>query len=161
MREEDTYGARAKATNARGAKGHKNGGGRNPGKGRTPQQVAAAVRALRAQGKQVPSFWDHDDDDQLADGGNVTEFQEYPKAVYPEGMEGNSRHWRSVMVKSREEEAEAMATSELAENDDDKRARLLLIGDVAGLKLDKRWSLDNLRAAITSAGLDPSADPTK
>ena len=137
---------------------HGGSGGHNPGKGRTPVQHAIIQRAARQAGNK-PSFWDHDFDNGL-DGGTVTEYAEYPKHVYPWGRE-KPNHVRSILVQNADEEAEALAQGDVQEREGDKRSRLLAIGDVKGLKLDGRWSLDKLEAAITAAGHDPGLDPAK
>lgn len=136
---------------------HGGSGGHNRGPGRTPAQHAIIQRAARLAGK--PNFWDSDDDDSL-DGGNVTEYAEYPKHVYPWGRE-KPNHLRFIEVNNLAEEEEAMASGDVTEREGDKRARLIAIGEVKGLKLDGRWSLDKMEAAIVAAGHDPSLDPSK
>lgn len=138
----------AKDGGSGGSGGHTKGNGRQAGK--SPPARSALARINR-------KLWDHDDPDD--GGGDVTEYQEFPKHVYPWGREGDNRT-RYVLVNSSDEEAEAMAQGDVAEREGDKRTRLLAIGEVKGLKLDGRWSLDKLEAAIVAAGHDPALDPS-
>lgn len=157
--EDETLRNGARTASALKGGPHGGSGGHNTGKGRTPVQHAIAQRAARQAGK-VPAFWDHDDDNGL-DGGNVsTDFSEFPKHVYPWGREPPN-HLRWIQVENEGEEAEAMAQGDVQEREGDKRERLLAIGEVKGLKLDRRWGLDKMEAAIVAAGHDPGLDPSK
>lgn len=159
--EDETLRNGARTASALKGGPHGGSGGHNTGKGRTPVQHAIAQRAARQAGKP-PAFWDHDDDDSLNNGDDVsTEFSEFPKHVYPWGKEGDPRKWRWVHVNNEAEEAEAMAQGDVQEREGDKRERLLAIGEVKGLKLDRRWGLDKMEAAIVAAGHDPGLDPSK
>lgn len=67
-------------------------------------------------------------------------FAEYPKWV------------GCVMVGSAEEEAEVKrAEAEAALGETDERAMLIQIAEEKGVKIDKRWSDDKIRAALEAA----------
>lgn len=66
----------------------------------------------------------------------TAEFVEYPKWV------------GEVLVQNAEEEA-ALAPAEPEQNDE--RAALLQIADERGVRVDKRWSNDKIRAALEAA----------
>ncbi len=156
-RDEDEWGSNGSRTRTSvKANSHSKGGGHvvNPRPvGKTPPSRSAMAAINR-------KLWDHDDP---ADGGGTVadyQFQEYPKHVYPWGREGVNR-LRYVHVENAEEEAQAMAQGDVQEREGDKRDRLLAIGEVKGLKLDRRWGLDKMEAAIVAAGHDPGLDPSK
>lgn len=148
--------------------------GRNGGKTRTSVRANSHSKggghtvSARPAGKAPPSrsalaaanrkLWDHNDPDD--GGGTVTEYAEFPKAVYPWGREPPN-HVRAIIVQNAGEEDEAMAQGDMQEREGDKRTRLLAVGEVKGLKLDGRWSIDKLEAAISAAGHDPGLDPSK
>jgi hypothetical protein len=74
----------------------------------------------------------------------------YPKHVYPNGAK-----MPFVVVNSADEEAEVMGTAKEIDPEDEK-ARLLSVASSHGLAItDKRWGIDRIRLAITSAGYDP------
>lgn len=81
------------------------------------------------------------------------QFREYPKHVYPNGPE-----LPFVQVSSAEEEEAAMATGKVS-SADDERKRLLAVAGQAGLKVDARWGIDRIVAAITNAGYDATHNP--
>jgi hypothetical protein len=156
-RDEDEWGRNGGRTRVSvKANSHSKGGGhvvnaRPVGKAPPSRSALAAINR---------KLWDHDDP---ADGGGTVEYQyqSYPKHVYPWGQEGDPRKWRWVHVNNEAEEAEAMAQGSVSENDDAKRERFLAIGKVKDLKLDGRWALDKMEAAIIAAGHDPKLDPSK
>lgn len=80
-------------------------------------------------------------------------YQEYPKWVHPEGKP-------PLIVRDADEEATAMGGDPVV-READERKRLLAVAEVKGVKVDRRWSLDNLKAAIIGAGFDPTLDPFK
>jgi hypothetical protein len=65
-------------------------------------------------------------------------FQHYPKWV------------GGKLVNSAEEEA-ALAPAEPEPEQNDEREALIKIADERGVKIDKRWSNDNIRAALVTA----------
>jgi hypothetical protein len=65
-------------------------------------------------------------------------FLEYPKMV------------NGVIVNSAEEEA-ALAPVDPEPEQSDERAMLIQIADEKGVKIDKRWSAEKIRAALESA----------
>lgn len=79
------------------------------------------------------------------------EYQEYPKWVHPEGKP-------SLIVQSYDEEQAALGGDPVVREADEK-VRLLKVGEVKGVKIDKRWSVENMRAAIIGAGFDPDLNP--
>ncbi len=155
-RDEDEWGRNGGRT-ARAAKdgGHGGSGGHTKGNGRPAGKAPPSRSALAAINRKL---WDHDDPDD--GGGTVTEYAEYPKHVYPWGRD-DPRTARHIQVNSLAEEEEAMAQGDVAEREGDRRRRLMAIGEVKGLKLDGRWALDKMEAAIIAAGHDPSLDPSK
>lgn len=81
-------------------------------------------------------------------------YQEYPKHIYPDP----ERPTHYVVVRSEEEEAQAMG-GEAIVRDEDERKRLLAVGEVKGVQIDGRWSVARMRKAVTDAGHDPDLDP--
>lgn len=88
----------------------------------------------------------------MRDTTNEYEFQEYPKWVQPPVG-------AAVIVNDEDEEAEVMATGELAPREEDERVRLYAVAEVTGTQIDKRWSLERIAKAIEDAGHDSTANP--
>lgn len=71
--------------------------------------------------------------------GPCREMQEYPKWV------------GDKLVHSAEEEAELAPPAVDEEPETDERAMLIRIAEEKGVKIDKRWSAEKLRAALEAA----------
>jgi|GEM_PF-4674420 len=80
------------------------------------------------------------------------EFREFPKFVTPDGGE-------PVLVQNAEEEAEALKTGEAPIREEDERKRLIILAEVKGVQIDKRWSAARMTKTIEDAGFDPTLDP--
>lgn len=81
-------------------------------------------------------------------GGQPYVFHEYPKHVFPNGPD-----MPFVNVRSADEEAEVMSAGRIIP-EADERQRLLSLAEEKGLKVDARWKLERIRAAISNAGYD-------
>lgn len=69
------------------------------------------------------------------------EFHEYPKMVYPKpGKPG-------ILVQNATEEEAAMGGVQPV-SAEEQHAKLVAIADLEGVKIDKRWGVDRLRAEI-------------
>lgn len=80
------------------------------------------------------------------------EFHEYPKWVTPEGG-------AAVLVNNEDEELTAMMTGESPVDEAAEKARLILLGEVNGVQIDKKWGIARMAKVITDAGHDASVDP--
>lgn len=80
------------------------------------------------------------------------EFQEYPKHVPTEGGKG-------FVVVNDEAEEKALSEGETIIREPEERARLIKVAEIKGVTIDKRWSLDRIRSAISGAGYDPELNP--
>lgn len=137
--------------------GHGSSGGHAPA---TRSVAAAARQALR----QPPLDFDHRHHPVQQQRARPVEYAEYPKAVYP-GAKDPSRPYDDkgkplpfVRVNNREEEDLVMGGDPIV-REDDERKRLIKVAEVKGVRIDKRWNSDNLRAAIIGAGFDAELNP--
>lgn len=130
------------------------GGGRNPKTARAIRILGHAAAGGHAhRGKQTDA-WDEDDDE--AETGGDMPFYEYPKHLHL----WDDEPARFIQVENAGEEAEAREKFAVVRPGEDRK-RLLAIAEVRGLKVDGRWALDKIEAAIVASGGDPNADPTK
>jgi len=84
------------------------------------------------------------------------QFQEYPKAVYPDHTK--PKHY--VIVHNADEERTVLGNEEVID-EEAERKRLLAVADVKKVAVDKRWGPARLAKAIEDAGFDPTLDPFK
>ena len=131
--------------------GHAAAGGHSKAAARAMKSPAPTVsRNPRPQNViSKPSQWDAWDDD--GDDMPAYEFREYPKWV-------THAHGHQKIVHGPDEEAEFHASGQVV-RESEERARLAKIAEVKGLKVDKRWAIDRMKAAIAEAGHDPGMNP--
>lgn len=93
------------------------------------------------------------------------EYREFPKVVYPDGVDGKPKTngtgqaESGITVLNAEEEAAVMASKAPPVRASDELERLQAICEVKGIKYDKRWGHDRLVTTIEEAGEDPTFDP--
>lgn len=135
----------AKTSRAMQTTTHSASGGHTKGPGIRPGSRNQIIK---------PPLWDNAPE--RDSGGAMTGYQEYPKHVYPDAA--RPKHY--VLVNSEAEEEAAMQTGTVVRDADEKR-RLIAVGEVKDVPIDKRWSLERMTKAITDAGHDASLDPFK
>jgi hypothetical protein len=75
------------------------------------------------------------------------EFHEYPKRVYPEGGPKDG-----IRVHNEIEEKAAMG-GVAPVGEEEERAKLIAAADLLGVKVDKRWGSEKLKAAFEAKGI--------